>query len=399
MPTVQTMETNNALQSSGRRAAARPESRSPRPSRPLGARVLHGLSFSKIGAVYVWLAIVVVFSIWVPDTFPTMSTVKQVLNANAITALAALAITIPLAARVFDLSFAYTMTLTGVITAHFLSVGVPLLPALLLGLGAGIVIGVINAVVVVVMRIDSFIATLATGSLIQALITMATGGTAIISTRLQGGFSKIGQTNVSGFTLPVLYVLVVAIVMWFVLEHTATGRRLYATGFNPDAAKLAGVRVDRLRFISLVVSGSLAGAAGLVLASTTRHRGPERRHLVPSARLCGGIPRRHAAQARPLQRVRNADRSVAARHRHNRPGARQCASVVRRHVRRRGSDRVACADRDPAARDRRRRRAAPVTRAQAAAQPRLTRTLQRRLAPTTQQIKVPTRRREQSCSD
>jgi ribose transport system permease protein len=65
-----------------------------------------------------------------------------------------------------------------------------------------------------------------------------------------------------------VYALAVAVAMWFLLEHTATGRRLYATGFNPDAAKLAGVKVDRLRFISLVVSGSLAGAAGLVLAST-----------------------------------------------------------------------------------------------------------------------------------
>ena len=230
--------------------------------------MLHALAFNNIGAVYVWLGIVILFSIWVPDTFPTMSTVKQVFNANAITALAALSITIPLAARVFDLSFAYTMTLTGVITAHFLAVGIPLLPAVLLGLAAGLVIGIVNGVVVVVMRIDSFIATLATGSLIQALITMATGGTAIISTKLQGGFSKIGQTNVGGFTLPVVYVLIVAIAMWFLLEHTATGRRLYATGFNPDAARLAGVRVDRLRFTSLVVSGSLAGASGLVLAAT-----------------------------------------------------------------------------------------------------------------------------------
>jgi ribose transport system permease protein len=62
--------------------------------------------------------------------------------------------------------------------------------------------------------------------------------------------------------------LVVAIAMWFLLEHTATGRRLYATGFNLNAAKLAGVRVQRLRFLSLVVSGSLAGVTGLVLAST-----------------------------------------------------------------------------------------------------------------------------------
>jgi ribose transport system permease protein len=262
------MQANDVLRTVPAEVPARQEPRKASAAPSLGSRIVRGLAFNNIGAVYVWLGIVVVFTIWVPDTFPTISTVKQVLNANAITALAALAITIPLAARVFDLSFAYTMTLTGVIAAHFLSVGVALLPALLAGLGAGVLIGAINAVVVVVMRIDSFIATLATGSLIQALITMATGGTAIISTKLEGGFSKIGQTHVSGFTLPVAYVLVVAIAMWFLLEHTATGRRLYATGFNPDAAKLAGVRTDRLRFMSLVVSGSLAGAAGLVLAST-----------------------------------------------------------------------------------------------------------------------------------
>jgi ribose transport system permease protein len=273
--TVQTMETNDITQSATPAPQTQVDSRSVRQARPsLAARFVHGLAFDKIGAVYVWLGIVVVFSIWVPNTFPTSATVKQILDANAITALAALAITIPLAARVFDLSFAYTMTLTGVITAHFLAVGVPLVPALLLGLGAGILIGVVNAIVVVVMRIDSFIGTLATGSLITALITMATGDTPILSLRLAGAFSKIGQTTIAGFTLPVLYVLVVATAEWFLLEHTATGRRLYATGFNPDAAKLAGVRVDRLRFMSLIVSGTLAGAAGLVLASTIASGSP-----------------------------------------------------------------------------------------------------------------------------
>jgi ribose transport system permease protein len=160
------------------------------------------------------------------------------------------------------------MTLTGVVTAHFLAIGSPLVLAVLLGLGAGVLVGVVNATVVVVMRIDSFIATLATGSLIQALITMATNDTPIVNAHLQGGFAKIGQTNIDGITLPVFYALIVALVIWFVLEHTATGRRFYATGFNPDSARLAGVRTDRLRAISLVVSGSLSGAAGIVLAST-----------------------------------------------------------------------------------------------------------------------------------
>jgi ribose transport system permease protein len=245
------------------------------PRRPaLGKRVLRGLAFDRIGAVYVWLGIVVIFSIWVPEQFPTSDTAKQILNANAITALAALSIIIPLTTRTFDLSFAFTMTLTGVAAAHFVAVGTPLVVALGLGLAIGLGIGLVNAIVVVTMRIDSFIATLATGSLIQSLITMATGDTPIQDLKLAGGFSKIGQTDINGITLPVLYAVVVAFGIWYLLEHTATGRRLYATGFNPDAARLAGVHIDRLRFMSLIASGGLAGAAGIVLASTLQSGSP-----------------------------------------------------------------------------------------------------------------------------
>jgi len=226
------------------------------------------MAFDKVGAVYVWIAIVIVFSVWVPETFPTLDTAKQILNTNAITGLAALAITIPLAARVFDLSFAYVMTLCGVIVAELMVGGMALVPALLVGLGAGLLIGLINAVVVVVARIDSFIGTLATGSLIQALITMVTDDTTVSGVELSGGFAEIGQTDIAGITLPVIYCALVAVAIWYLLEHTATGRRLYATGFNPDASRLAGVPVNKLRFVSLLISGGLAGAAGIVLAST-----------------------------------------------------------------------------------------------------------------------------------
>ena len=234
---------------------------------PLAKRLAGGLAFDRVGAVYVWLAIIVVFSVWVPETFPNVGTAKQILNTNAITGLAALAITIPLTARVFDLSFAFVMTLTGVAVAKLVIGGMPVELAILVGVLIGLAIGLVNAVVVVVMKIDSFIATLATGSLIQALITMVTNDTPISDAKLAGGVSQVGQTNVGGVTLPVLYLAVVAAVIWYLLEHTATGRRLYATGFNPDAARLAGVPVDRLRFMSLLVSGGLSGATGIVLAS------------------------------------------------------------------------------------------------------------------------------------
>ena len=249
--------------------AARAESPPPAAAPPKASRLAHGLAFDRIGAVYVWLGIIVLFSLWVPETFPNLATAKQILNANAITALAAMSITIPLAARVFDLSFAGVMTLTGVTVAHLIAkAGVPVVPAILLALGVGLGVGVINALVVVVMRIDSFIGTLATGSLIAALVTMITKEVPITDAALGGAFAKIGQTSVGGVTLAVFYCAVVAIGIWYLLEHTATGRRLYATGFNPDAARLAGVGIDRLRFASLVASGGLAGATGIVLAST-----------------------------------------------------------------------------------------------------------------------------------
>jgi ribose transport system permease protein len=238
-----------------------------RGSTTAASRWMSRLAFDKVGAIYVWVAISVVFSIWVPETFPNVTTAKQILNSNAITALAALSVTIPLAARVFDLSFALNMTLCGVAVAHFVVDGVPLVLSVGLGVLIGLAVGLINATVVVVMKIDSFIATLATGSLIQALITLVTNDTPISDVKLAGGFAKIGQTTTQGLILPVLYVAVVAVGIWYLLEHTATGRRLYAVGFNADAAKLAGVKVARLQFLALVTSGVLAGSSGIVLAS------------------------------------------------------------------------------------------------------------------------------------
>jgi ribose transport system permease protein len=228
---------------------------------------LRKLSFANIGAVYVLLAIVVIASIWLPEVFPTLATVKQILNNNAVTALAALAILIPLCAGVFDLSFAYVMSLSGVTTAYAITSGAPIALAIAAGIAAGLLVGVINGFVVVGLGIDSFIGTLATGSLVQALISLVTDDKSIVGAQLSEGFAHIGQSRLLGLTLPVLYAAVVAIVLWFVLTQTTAGRRLYGIGFNRDAARLAGVATERLRFGSLIASSGLAAFAGIVLCS------------------------------------------------------------------------------------------------------------------------------------
>ncbi|MFD5835767.1 ABC transporter permease [Streptomyces collinus] len=246
-----------------------------RPGTP-ARRAAAALSFRNIGAVYVWLAIVVLFSVWAPDTFPTAVTVKQVLNGNAVAGLVALSVVPPLAARVFDLSIAYTMSLTSVLTAHFMvSAGLGPGAAAALAMTAALLIGVVNGIVVVVLRVDSFIATLATGALIQSLITMVTNDSSVTGVQLLAEpFANIAQLDAGGITLPVLYLLLAALAIWFVLEHTATGRRLYATGFNADAARLQGVRTDRLRFLTLVASALLSGFAGVVFASSVGSGSP-----------------------------------------------------------------------------------------------------------------------------
>jgi ribose transport system permease protein len=242
----------------------------PGPARaPAGARLLRFGSPRRIGAVYVLVLACIVFSVTASGTFPTTDTLRQVLNTGAISAIVAMALVLPLSAGVFDISIAFVMSLSGVLCTYLLvNTGLPIGLCVLAALLASLAIGAVNGFVIVVLKIDSLIATLATGSLLQAFITLISKDSSITDQKLLAGFADIGQADVNGFTLPILYVIVIAIGIWFVQRHTATGRRLYATGFNLEAARLANVRTGRLRFGTLVASAGIAGLAGIVLAST-----------------------------------------------------------------------------------------------------------------------------------
>ncbi len=227
------------------------------------------LSPQKISGVYILIGLVVIFSIWVPDLFPTPATFLQVVNNNAFVALAALALLAPLATGSFDISVPFTMTFSGVIVAQLVSVQqMPLWSAVIVAMAGAALIGVVNGLIVVPGRVDALIATLATGFLIQAAITWTTGSRTISGPGLTGAFTAIAQTKILGVTLPVVYAVLIAAGLFFLLEKTATGRRMYATGFNVDAARLANVKTSRIRFGALLASAMIAGFAGIVLASS-----------------------------------------------------------------------------------------------------------------------------------
>ncbi|MBV0895523.1 ABC transporter permease [Microbacterium sp. NC79] len=218
-----------------------------------------------IGAVYVWLLLILIFSLWIPYTFLRSSTPLGILNQSTVTAMIAMAVIMPLAVGVFDLSIGAVMGFS-LVTAGWLlgNTDLPIPFVIVLTLCGGALMGLLNAFVILKLRIDSFIATLATGAIISA-ITVGVANNKILTVGIAGEFSKISTGSLLGIPLPVYYMLIIMIVLGFVLERTATGRRMYAAGFGPEAARLAGINVDRLKLGAILVSAILASFAGIIL--------------------------------------------------------------------------------------------------------------------------------------
>ena len=224
------------------------------------------LGLDRFSGLYVLAAIIIIFGFLVPDLFLTVTNARILAGSEAITAIVALGLIVPIACGNFDLSIAGTLGLSVCVVIWMQSNGHGWVPGILAALLMGLLVGVINATVVVKLGVDSFIATLGMTSILLAAAYAVTGGTQIFS-GVSPDFLTIGQTIVFGLPLPVFYMIVLAIVMWWLLEYTPIGRYLYAVGGNAQAARLAGVRVDRITTGAFMLSGLVASFAGIVLAA------------------------------------------------------------------------------------------------------------------------------------
>lgn len=224
------------------------------------------VSPKRISGIYLWIAVIVFFSLATSTFFNTI-TLRTVATEQAVTAIAALGLTIALGAGVFDLSISGVIGLANILVAEFMARdGIPIVPAILITLAIGAAIGLVNGLLVVKARIDPFIATLGTQSILTAAILLTSGNENVLG--IPSGFLSIATTEVIGIPLPVIYVLVLAVVMWYVLEWTPIGRRLYATGGGREVARLAGVRTDTYVTTAFVFSGMIAAAAGVLVVAT-----------------------------------------------------------------------------------------------------------------------------------
>jgi ribose transport system permease protein len=248
-----------------RTAGAAPD-RSAATTVPAPERRRFRLGLDRFSGLYVWVALIVVFGAWMPDLFLTGTNARVIAGDEAITAILALGLVIPLAAGVFDLSIAATMGFSAVFAIWYQSTGHNPLVGALLAVLLGAVIGAANGFVVVRLHVDSFIATLGSGSILAACAYWISNGQQIV-TGISPSFLRVGTEQWFGIPAPVWYMAVLALLLWVFLEFRPGGRYLYAVGGNPQAARLAGVRVDRVVFGSLVASATIAGLAGVVLAA------------------------------------------------------------------------------------------------------------------------------------
>ena len=226
----------------------------------------HKLHPRNIGVLYLYALSWLVFLVWIPDTWTTWLTHRSVLNQQAILMVVALGLLIPLAAGVFDLSIGATISTSAIVVSWALvRKDWPLPVGIGLAILAGVFIGALNGFLVVKVKIDSFIATLGTSSIFTAFAVWLSKNQSILG--FSDSFKRLSKELAFGVNKTVFYAFVVALIIWYVIEHTAVGRYLFSTGGGREAARLAGVQVDRYTWGALIVSATASAIAGVLLAS------------------------------------------------------------------------------------------------------------------------------------
>ena len=222
------------------------------------------------GLVILTVLLILLFSVLLPNTFQTLLNLRSIISDKAIILLLSLGVMIPMSAGRIDLTVGY-----GIVLWHILAIslqtmfGLHWIAVVLIVLALGAIMGMLNGLLVEVAKIDSFIATLGTGTVLYALALWHTGGRQIVGV-LPKEFYGLSTTMVLGLPITGFYVIAIALLMWVVYEYLPLGRYLYAIGASPKAAALNGIPVRKYVMGSFVASGLLTALASVLLAAKLR---------------------------------------------------------------------------------------------------------------------------------
>jgi ribose transport system permease protein len=212
--------------------------------------------------------VIVVFSILAPNTFFNVRNFTTMFGTQTTLVMLALALLIPLTAGDYDLSVAATLTMSGMVVAVLnANHGVPIGVAIVVALALGALIGFINGFFVMVFDIDPFIVTLGTGTVILGL-TLWISGSQTISGVSNWLSSWVVERRLFGISLEFYYGLLLCVLLWYIFDFTAVGRRILFVGRGTNVARLSGIRVGRVRWGCFIAAGIIAAAAGVLYTGT-----------------------------------------------------------------------------------------------------------------------------------
>jgi ribose transport system permease protein len=215
------------------------------------------------GIVFAFVAVFVILSLLTPAFF-TVRNMLNVLDQASQVGLVALGATVTIIGGGFDLSAGAIFTMSGSVAALIARAGYPVL-GLAIGILTGLVLGFVNGGLITGFRINSFVATLASGLIIRGIAYVLTQG--LLIQIEDERFAWLGRGRFLEAKIPVYFLFGFAILVWFLLSHTKFGRYVYAIGGNQEAARLSGVRVGLVRTLTFTLSGLAAGLAGVIGAS------------------------------------------------------------------------------------------------------------------------------------
>ncbi|OBU85178.1 ABC transporter permease [Chromobacterium subtsugae] len=223
-------------------------------------------NLQRLGPFIALVLVAIGLSVMSPD-FLTVNNLLNVMRQVSINALIAFGMTLVILLGGIDLSVGSILALSSVLTASLLQAGVDPMLATLLGILAGAAMGLFNGLVISKGKVAPFIATLATMTILRGLALVFSNGSPITGFDSEL-FSMLGGGYIAGLVpVPVAWMLILFAGFWFLLKKTVFGRHLYATGGNEEAARLSGVKVDRIKLWVYTASGAMSAMAGVVLTS------------------------------------------------------------------------------------------------------------------------------------
>ncbi|MDO5678320.1 MAG: ribose ABC transporter permease [Propionibacteriaceae bacterium] len=223
-----------------------------------------GRWWDKVGIIAVLLVLIIVMAIFA-DNFLSIDNGLNVARAVSINAILAAGMTMIIITAGIDLSVGSILAVSGVTGVLLFTAGVPTPLALLGGIAAGALSGFINGALVAWLALPAFIVTLGSMTYLRGTAYSLLDGQPLIANQL--GYRAIGNGAIAGIPIPVVVMIVVYVVFWFLLERTKFGRHVYAVGGNAEAARLAGINVKRTLLWVYTIAGAAAGLAGIIFSA------------------------------------------------------------------------------------------------------------------------------------